>query len=165
MVGIRKGNSGDAEGIVSVMKSAEESGNMLYDPGEREVDPESFAKFIDAINENEKSVIFVAVENGKVLGYLIAQNEKPKRIAHRAYIVVGVHRDSRGKGIGKALFAHMMEWAKKVKLHRIDLTVIAENDAAVALYRKMGFEIEGIKRDSLLIDDEYVDEFYMSKLL
>lgn len=165
MVEIRKGNSNDAEAIVGVMTSAEESGNMLFDPGERKIDPASFAKFIDAINENEKSGIFVAEEDEEILGYLIAQNEKPKRIAHRAYIVVGVHSDSRGKGIGKALFVHMLEWAEKVHLHRIDLTVIAKNDAAIALYKKMGFEIEGIKRDSLFIDDEYVDEFYMSKLL
>jgi RimJ/RimL family protein N-acetyltransferase len=165
MVKIRKGTNSDAEQIVRVIKSAEESGYMLFDPGERKVMPESFAKFIDATNEHEKSGIFVAEENGQILGYMFVQNEKPKRILHRAYIVVGVHSDSRGKGIGKALFIHMMDWAKKVHLHRLDLTVIAENDAAVALYKKMGFEIEGIKRDSLFINNEYIDEYYMSKLI
>lgn len=59
----------------------------------------------------------------------------------------------------------MMDWAKKVHLHRLDLTVIAKNDAAIALYKKMGFEIEGVKRDSLLINNEFVDEYYMSKLI
>ena len=165
MVEIRKGTNSDAEQIVRVIKNAEESGYMLFDPGERKVTPESFAKFIDATNEHEKSGIFVAEENGQILGYMFVQNEKPKRILHRAYIVVGIHSDSRGKGIGKALFIHMMDWAKKVHLHRLDLTVIAKNDAAVALYKKMGFEIEGLKRDSLLINNEYVDEYYMSKLI
>lgn len=165
MVEIRKGTNSDAEQIVMVIKNAEESGYMLFDPGERKVTPESFSKFIDATNENEKSRIFVAQEKDRILGYMFVRNEKPNRISHRAYIVVGIHSDSRGKGIGKALFIHMMDWAKKVNLHRLDLTVIAKNEAAVALYKKMGFEIEGVKRDSLLIDNEYVDEYYMSKLI
>ncbi len=39
------------------------------------------------------------------------------------------------------------------------------NTAGIALYKKMGFEIEGTKRNSLFIDGKYVDEYYMSKLL
>ncbi|WP_332871053.1 GNAT family N-acetyltransferase [Planococcus sp. MB-3u-03] len=78
---------------------------------------------------------------------------------------MGVHSDSRGKGVGKALFSHVIAWAKSVDLHRLELTVIAENVSAVALYQKMGLEIEGVKRDSLFINDGYVDEYYMAKLL
>jgi RimJ/RimL family protein N-acetyltransferase len=57
------------------------------------------------------------------------------------------------------------EWANIQNIHRLELTVMTHNIAGIALYKKMGFEIEGIKRDSLLIDGKYVDEFYMSKLL
>lgn len=165
MVEIRKGTSNDAEQIVQVIKNAEESGYMLFDPGERKVSPESFAKFIDATNENEKSGVFIAEEKKKISGYMFVQNEKPNRVSHRAYIVVGIHSNSRGSGIGKALFTYVIDWAKNVNLHRLDLTVIVNNDAAVSLYKKMGFEIEGVKRDSLLINKEYVDEYYMSKLI
>lgn len=162
---VRKAESRDAEQIVQVIKNAEDSGYMLFNPGEREISAESFAKFIDMLNANEKSGIFIACEEQQVLGYLIAQNENPQRISHRAYMVAGVHSDSRGKGVGKALFSHVITWAKSVDLHRLELTVIEENASAVALYQKMGFEIEGVKRDSLLINDNYVDEYYMAKLL
>ncbi|MTD29848.1 GNAT family N-acetyltransferase [Planomicrobium sp. YIM 101495] len=165
MVEIRGGISSDADQLVNVIKNAEDSGYMLFDPGERKVAPAAFAKFIDTVNANEKSAVFIAEEDREILGYMFVQNEKPKRVSHRAYIVIGIHSDSRGKGIGKALFLHLFEWAKKVNLHRLDLTVIAKNEAAVALYKKVGFEIEGVKRDSLLIDGEYVDEYYMSKLI
>jgi hypothetical protein len=36
------------------------------------------------------------------------------------------------------------------------------NESAVALYKKMGFEIEGIKKHSLLVREQYADEFYNS---
>lgn len=165
MIEIREAVSTDAEQLAKVMRNAEESGYMLFDPGEREIILEPFAKFIETTNKQEKSRVFIASEKERILGYLIVQSEKPRRISHRAYIVIGIHSDSRGKGIGKALFLHLIAWAKKVNLHRLDLTVIAENESAVALYKKMGFEIEGVKRDSLLINDKYMDEYYMSKLI
>lgn len=165
MIGIREAAKNDAKQLVEVMKNAEESGFMLFDPGERKIEVEAFAEFIEATNTQEKSRIFVACEKERILGYLMVQNEKPRRISHRGYVVIGIHSDSRGKGIGKSLFSHVIAWAKKVNLHRLDLTVITENDAAVALYKNMGFEIEGIKRESLVIDNNYVDEYYMSKLI
>ncbi|MBS4200063.1 GNAT family N-acetyltransferase [Bacillus sp. FJAT-49732] len=165
MLEVRKAIISDASQVVAVIKNAEESGFMLFSPGERKVSAEAFAKYIDSINRHDKSGIFVACENEQILGYMIVQNEKPQRIAHRAYVVIGVHSKSRGKGVGKALFTYVIEWAKQISLHRLDLTVIATNEVAINLYKKMGFEIEGIKRDSLFIDGEFVDEYYMSILI
>lgn len=47
---------------------------------------------------------------------------------------------------------------------RLELSVMTHNQAALALYIKNGFEIEGTKRKSLIIDGEWVDEYYMSKI-
>ncbi|MEK4425518.1 GNAT family N-acetyltransferase [Solibacillus sp. FSL K6-1523] len=165
MIEIRKAMTGDAEEIISVMSDAEQSGFMLFAPGERKMTPEGLGKFIDLINSHTKSGIFIASEGDRILGYMIVQNEKSRRVAHRAYIVIGVHSDSRGKGVGKALFTSVLSWAKQVELHRLELTVIATNEIAVHLYKNMGFEIEGVKKDSLFIDGQYVDEYYMARLL
>jgi len=56
-------------------------------------------------------------------------------------------------------------WALDNNIHRLELTVVAQNESAISLYKKLGFEIEGTKRDSLLIDGIFVNEYYMSKLL
>ncbi|MGI2329043.1 GNAT family N-acetyltransferase [Planococcus sp. YIM B11945] len=165
MAEIRKAKHEDSKAILAVMKDAEQSGYMLVNPGERNVAPEQFGGFIETINQKEKSGLFVACENDRILGYLMVQNEELQRVAHRAYLVIGVHSESRGKGIGRALFTYVLHWAKNKGLHRLDLTVIAYNHDAVELYKKMGFEVEGVKRDSLLVDGRYVDELYMSKLL
>jgi RimJ/RimL family protein N-acetyltransferase len=42
---------------------------------------------------------------------------------------------------------------------------MAHNERAIRLYKKMGFEIEGTKKHSLLISGSYVDEYYMAKLI
>lgn len=165
MVKVRKAMRSDAEQIITVMKNAEDSGFMLFSPGERKISVDGLAKLIESLNNNNKSGLFVAVESNRILGYIIVQNEKSSRVAHRAYIVIGVHSESRGKGVGTALINGVLEWAKQVRLHRLELTVIATNEVAINLYKKMGFEVEGVKKHSLLIDGEYVDEYYMSILI
>lgn len=162
---VRKAINTDAAQIIEVMKNAEQSGYMLYDPGEREVSATGLAKLIEALNSQIKSGFFVAVENGEVIGYLMIQHEKSNRVSHRAGIAVGVHSESRGKGVGTLLFQHIISWAKDVELHRLELTVIATNDRAVHLYKKVGFEVEGVKKDSLWVNNEFIDEYYMALLV
>ena len=50
-------------------------------------------------------------------------------------------------------------------LHRLELMVNYNNERAIRLYEKFGFEREGVKRDALRIDGHYIDAFYMAKLI
>lgn len=163
---VRIATSDDAKDIVGVMQDAEASNFMMYGPGERNITPEQFERYIDVLKGKEHSEIFVAVEEDKILGYLILQGEvTPKRISHRASIVIGVHSESRGKGVGTALFEYAHLWAMDRGIHRLELSVISTNEQAFKLYKKMGYETEGVKKHSLAIDGTYVDEYYMAKFL
>ncbi len=86
------------------------------------------------------------------------------RIAHSAYIVVGILADYRGQGIGTEFFNRLNVWAKENKIVRLELTVICENEAAKRLYTNSGFEIEGIKQKLVYVDGKYLDEYYMAKV-
>ncbi len=162
---IREARQEDAEEIITVMKNAEESNFMLFSPGERKLEPKQLVVFIEKISKKFNSAIFIAKIETKIVGYLIVQGDTPSRIAHRAYIVIGIYSDFRGRGIGTALFSKLDDWAKGKGMHRLELTVLVDNTVGVALYKKMGFEIEGTKRQSLHVNGSYVDEYYMSKLL
>ncbi|MBC7123627.1 MAG: GNAT family N-acetyltransferase, partial [Pseudothermotoga sp.] len=48
---------------------------------------------------------------------------------------------------------------------KIQLEVMANNERAIRLYEKFGFEIEGRKKKAILLDDEYVDLLVMGKWL
>jgi ribosomal protein S18 acetylase RimI-like enzyme len=54
-----------------------------------------------------------------------------------------VARDRRGQGIGTALMEAAIGWAREQGLHKLSLDVFAHNEAALALYRKLGFVEEG----------------------
>ena len=56
-------------------------------------------------------------------------------------------------------------WSKEVGISKLELSVIKENNNAQKLYKKLGFEIEGTRNNALIINGEYVNEYYMGKLI
>ncbi|MER2174886.1 MAG: GNAT family N-acetyltransferase [Carnobacterium sp.] len=162
---IREAKIEDAVELLEVIKNVEESGNMLFEPGERTISIEGVKQMIGRLNESPKGALLVAIENQYLLGYMVVKVDHPKRVSHRAYVAVGVHSEFRGRGVGTELFYKLFELAEQQQIHRLELTVLTTNEAALNLYKKMGFKIEGLKKDSLCINEEYEDEFSLSKLI
>ena len=82
-----------------------------------------------------------------------------------AYIVTGVRKSYRRKGIGRELFHQLEVWARENQVTRLELTVMCTNSIAKHLYEKNGFMVEGVKRNSMCVNGKYIDELYMAKLL
>jgi RimJ/RimL family protein N-acetyltransferase len=83
---------------------------------------------------------FVAVAGTDVVGSI---HLFPSRHGF-ADVGMAVAREWRGRGVGSALMAAGIEWAReRGGLHKLSLSVFAHNDAAIALYRKFGFVEEG----------------------
>ncbi len=157
----------DAESFVSLVKQVEaETDFMLMEAGERSISPEQQRKRLEQMEKESNSTILVAEqEDGKLVGYLVVIGGNALRTKHSSYLVIGILTPYRGLGIGTKLFKHLEEWATEHNIHRLELSVVTRNEPGLRLYKKMGFDIEGTKRHSLYIDGEFVDEFYMSKLL
>ncbi|KPB03930.1 GNAT family N-acetyltransferase [Bacillus sp. CHD6a] len=163
---IREIRMEDAENLLILIKEVESTAAfLLMEPRERKTSLEQQQKQIEQINTKKNSTIFVAEKNGKLVGYLFVIGGSAKRTKHTAYLVIGILQEYRGKGIGTNLFDHATCWAKTHNISRLELTVVTANEAGVALYQKSGFDVEGTKRNSLIINDRAYDEYYMSKLL
>jgi len=81
----------------------------------------------------------VAVAGSEIVGSLHIE-----RSTHGfGEIGMAVAREWRGRGVGSALLAAAIEWARERGLHKLSLSVFAHNAAAIALYRKFGFVEEG----------------------
>jgi RimJ/RimL family protein N-acetyltransferase len=70
-----------------------------------------------------------------------------------------------GRGIGRSLLEAVEGWAQSNGLHRLELMVNYNNERAIRLYEKFGFEREGVKRHALRVDGHYIDAFYVAKLI
>ena len=73
-------------------------------------------------------------------------------------------RHSGGQGIGKRLIAQALAAARAFGLQRVELTVRENNTNAIALYKKVGFEIEGVQRDAIQVDGTYENLILMAVL-
>ncbi|MDQ0351357.1 RimJ/RimL family protein N-acetyltransferase [Alkalibacillus filiformis] len=163
---IREVHVSDAEKLSTLIQQVDETSEyMLWEPGERNISGDQQEKMIDSFLEKANSTILVAEFEGQLVGYLLAMGGNARRNSHSAYVVLGVLQGYRGHGIGTRLFSELERWATESDIHRLELTTVVRNEAGVSLYKKMGFEIEGTKRDSLFIGGEFVDEYYMSKIL
>lgn len=163
---IREIRVDDAEKFINLVKEVESKSDfMLMEAEERKTTPEQQQKQLEQFEQQDNSTIFVAEEKGELVGYLFAIGGTVKRTKHSAYLVIGILQEYRGKGIGSKLFDNVTKWAPKHNVSRLELTVVTENKAGVALYKKLGFEIEGTKRNSLIINGTNFDEYCMSKLL
>ncbi|WML48325.1 GNAT family N-acetyltransferase [Neobacillus sp. PS3-34] len=162
---IRKAVQGDALNLLNLRMQVEESNFMLYDPGERNTTEEKQRRLIESMEAEDNSAIFLAEENGELVGFLFAMGNNINRIRHSVHVAVGVGEAFRGNGVGTMLFQKLEAWAKSKQIRRLELTVIEHNIAGRSLYEKMGFLIEGTKNDSLFVDGKFVNEFYMAKLL
>ncbi|MCJ8518406.1 GNAT family N-acetyltransferase [Pseudorhizobium tarimense] len=110
------------------------------------------------------SISLVATYQNQIIGNG-GINRFLERRNHAAAIGMGVHDDYRGRGVGSALLKELVGVAYNwLNIRRIELTVYTDNDAAVALYRKFGFEIEGRLRDFAFRNGSYVDAFTMARL-
>lgn len=156
----------DAEQFLNLCKKLDtETQFMMLEPGERTTTVEEQQAQIARLLMLENQTIFVAEYNGQLVGYLAALGGEFQRNRHSVYIIIGILQAFTGQGIGTQLFRTLEEWAQLQRIHRLELTVMVHNEAGLALYKKQGFEIEGTKRDSLLVNGKYVDEYYVAKLL
>lgn len=156
----------DAAGLLSLQHALdEESSFMLLEPDERKTGQQQVKEMIEDFTRAETSILIGAEVNGELAGYLSAKGGSLRRNKHSAYIVIGVLKQYQGIGIGSGLFKELEAWARTADIVRLELTVMTHNVRGIALYKKSGFEIEGIKKKSLIVGGEGVDEYYMSKII
>ncbi len=124
---------------------------------------------IDAVRKRMESpspgALNLVVElNGKLVANA-GMNRFEGRRQHAASLGMGVHDDFTGRGVGTFLMAAMVDAADNWHdIKRLELTVYTDNDAAVRLYEKFGFEKEGLLRSFGYRDGQYVDAYTMARL-
>ena len=165
VVDIRTAVPGDAEQLLLLRRSLfAETSLLLWEPAEFVSTVDQEAQFIRRMASKANSLLLVAFASGKAVGFLAAIGGERNRLKHSALIALGVLQEHWSQGVASALLGHVIAWAPAVGVKRLELTVHTSNERATSLYRKFGFEIEGTRRCSLLVDGEFKDEYLMSRL-
>lgn len=124
------------------------------------------ADFIRKFAGNPGSIMIVAFDEGELIGTgaVSVVSGKP-RFAHRREIAISVRKDYWGKGIGTGIMNVLMDFAKKSGAEVIELEVRSDNEAAISLYKKFGFEKIGTNEKFFKINGEFFAADYMNLYL
>jgi RimJ/RimL family protein N-acetyltransferase len=114
----------------------------------------------------ESSIILIALDNGKIVGHLQISKGPSPRFREMGDLFIYLHQGHQNVGLGAALMREGIRIAKEQRMHRVELTVVADNHRAIKLYEKVGFQREGLKRENYLGEDgRYHDEIIMGIIL
>ncbi|MEI2302491.1 GNAT family N-acetyltransferase [Ensifer sp. MJa1] len=156
---IRAARSNDFEAVAALMNQPGVRSGTLRQPFST---PEQTRKWMEA--RSEEDVVIVAERAGQILGMAGLHRSKGRR-HHSAGLGISVDDRHRGKGIGKSLLTALIDAADNwLGISRLELTVFTDNEAAIALYRKSGFEMEGTHRAYALRNGELADVFAMARI-
>lgn len=88
----------------------------------------------------------------------------PRR-QHTGELIIAVKEEFWRMGVGNQLMQQVIDLADNwLNLQRIELTVYTDNEHAMALYRKFGFNIEGEAKKFAFRNGEFVDAYYMARV-
>jgi putative acetyltransferase len=157
---IRHAELSDAEAITRVMTAPRATWGTLQLPY---TSTETYRKRMS--DRPDGSYQLVALIDGDVIGAASVYTATNVRLRHSGAIGMAVRDDHHGKGVGSALLRELIGLADNwLNLRRLELDVFVDNDPAIALYKKCGFEQEGIKREFAFRDGRFVDAIFMARV-
>jgi len=130
---------------------------------ERKKEKLMFSAFIES--DDEENFVFGAFNGKECVGICGFLRETKVRTKHRGGLIqVYVAKGHQGKGIGKELVLRSARKAfDEVGVEQVNLSVVAGNDGAKAIYEKCGFAEYGRLNRHSKIGDDYFDEIFMIK--
>jgi RimJ/RimL family protein N-acetyltransferase len=162
---VRPAEPGDASRLVDLAREVggEEEGWLIT--GGEWRSPGEERRYLRWLRHHSDAAVFVAEENGAIIGRLSIARDAHPASEHVADLGLMVAREFRRQGIGTALMEEAERWARDLAVRKLELHVFPHNEAAIALYRGLGYEEEGFRRNHYRRRGEFLDAILMAKEL
>jgi RimJ/RimL family protein N-acetyltransferase len=167
MITVREATSADAATLVAHLKElAAEPGINVPLAADEIVTVEHERAILEDFSHSPRAIMLIAQAEGALVGELSLKAISPRRaVAHVATLGMSVKQAWRRKGVGRELLAAALEWAPSAAIKRIELYVYARNEAAIALYERFGFAVEGRRKAFIREGDTFLDDLIMARVL
>ena len=123
--------------------------------------------FLNKQASSDNQITLLAFLNDKIAGIVNITADQRKRVRHIGDLFIVIGKKYWNNGLGSLLLEEAVEWAQASGiLRRLQLTVQTRNLAAVHLYQKHGFAIEGRQERGAYIEEgEFIDVYLMGRLI
>lgn len=164
---LRNAGEEDAEMLIEYLKTiCGETRFLIKEPEEITMTVEAEQNFIKRQNESDNDLMLLGFLDGEYVGNCSFAGNSASRYRHRVSMGIALYQKYTRMGIGRIMMEKLMEVAKENGFEQMELEVVADNERAIALYKKMGFEIYGtFPKKMKYKDGTYADEYWMLKYL
>jgi putative acetyltransferase len=162
VIRVRRAEPTDAAALVALAQDVgrEEGRWMLTTDTWRSVRDER--RYLRTVRRHPDAAVLVAEDDGLVLARLSVARDPHPSSRHVADLGLMVAAAARRKGIGRALLAEAVAWARTAGIRKLELHVFPWNEPAIRLYESFGFEREGYRKRHYEREGEYVDAILMA---
>ena len=165
---IRSAGPQDAEAMLTCLDATTaETPYLLREPGESSFTLEQERQFLQGRLDSPRDLMLLGFYEGELAGSCALASVGPfQRVAHRCEVSIALYRKFCGKGIGTAMMTALLEQARAAGYEQAELTVVADNKPAIALYERLGFVLCGtLPHNMKYADGRYADACWMQKSL
>ena len=165
---IREAEPGDAIELVTFLNRVSlETDFTSLDRDGILLTSEEMEIFLNKQASSDNQITLLAFLNGKIAGIVNITADQRKRVRHIGDLFIVIGKKYWNNGLGSLLLEEAIEWAQASGiLRRLQLTVQTRNQAAVHLYQKHGFVIEGRQERGAYIEEgKFIDVYLMGKLI
>ena len=160
--------SSDAENLLAFRRQiASETTNTMQYVGQEYPTIEETAKRLSTQFEDKTTLNVGAFSEDVLVAYLnlrLPWADHPW-VPHLAQFGMMVLKDFWGQGIGKNLLKIQEQHAQSIGVSRIEAMVRISNERGLSLYERNGYKIEGTRKKAAFINNEFVDEYFIAKIL
>lgn len=111
------------------------------------------------------STVFGVYHQDKIIGLAILTRETAIKLSHKAFLSsVFIEPEFQGRGIATELLRTVIAYSKK-HLEQVLLMVAEDNQSAINLYQKFGFQTYGVELKALKNNGAYTNELLMKLFL
>lgn len=164
---LRNAKEEDAKMLLEFLKTTcEETKFLAKEPEEITLTLDEERQFINNQNSSKSNLMLLGFLDGEYVGNCSFMGRTHCRYQHRVSMGIALYQRYTGMGIGKAMIEKLLAIAKEKGIEQMELEVVADNERAISLYKKMGFEIYGTFPNNMKYKDgTYANAYWMMKQL
>lgn len=166
-VNVREAAKEDAKQIIDFYNVvAGETDFLSFGENEFAKDLTEYEEFIDSTREEENSIILLLEIDKKIVGIATIDSSPKARFKHVGEFGIVIAQQYCGLGLGRKIMDYIITWAKSNGItKKIKLEASEKNYTAIELYKKVGFEVEGILKKDTYINGDYGNTIVMGMSL
>lgn len=161
-VEIRTGKLEDVAGITDIFNFYIEHTNARFE--EVPFTLENRQKWFSQFSSTTKYQLYVAIENGVLLGFACSQQYRAiSAFDDTVEVTVYLAQEAKGKGLGSKLYTQLFSSVRAYGVHRVLSSVALPNDASVALHKRFGFREVGVFNEYAKKHGQYISSVWLEK--